>query len=185
VRDSMGHELATDPIELLREWMRTAEASDLEEVSAMALATANAHGQPSLRFVLLKEILATGVLFATNYGSRKAIELEANPHAAAVLYWQPLHRQIRIEGQVERATDEQSDRIFAARPREARIGAWASVCGRDPALSEPATRTSSISTCRKRRRKSISALKHRIASVNSRASGTDSGPERRVRMRIA
>jgi len=126
VRDSMRDEFSSDPIEQLRDWMTEAVESGQPEPSAMALASADAEGRPSVRFLLLKEILSTGLLFATSYESRKARELETNPHAAAVLYWQPLHRQVRIEGRIERATPEESDRIFAARPRDARIGAWAS-----------------------------------------------------------
>lgn len=126
MRDWMGHELAADPVEQLREWVALAADRALPEPTAMALATATTAGRPSVRFVLLKEILPTGILFATNYTSRKAEELETNPHAAVVFHWQPLHRQVRIEGRVERATTEQSDRVFAARPRDSRVGAWAS-----------------------------------------------------------
>jgi len=110
----MRDEFSSDPIEQLRDWMTEAVESGQPEPSAMALASADAEGRPSVRFLLLKEILSTGLLFATSYESRKARELETNPHAAAVLYWQPLHRQVRIEGRIERATPEESDRIVPA-----------------------------------------------------------------------
>jgi pyridoxamine 5'-phosphate oxidase len=138
----MGHELAADPVEQLRDWVAGAAESGLPEPGAMALATASSDGRPSVRFVLLKEILPTGILFATNYSSRKAQELESNPNAAVVLYWQPLHRQVRIEGRVEQATSEESDRIFAARPRGARIGAWAS--HQSSPLADPAALTQRV-----------------------------------------
>src|SRR3712207_5249875 len=92
----------------------------------MALATASADGRPSVRIVLLKGIDDRGVTFFTNYGSRKGRELDANPRAAATLYWQPLHRAVRLEGPVERLTASESDAYFASRPRGARLGAWAS-----------------------------------------------------------
>lgn len=119
-------DLEPDPLRQARAWLDEAIASGLPEPNAMTLATVDAAGRPSARIVLLKELDSGGLLFSTNYGSRKASELAANPHAAFVFHWQPLHRQLRVEGTVERATAEESDRIFAKRPRGARIGAWAS-----------------------------------------------------------
>ena len=95
----------------------------------MALATATPDGRPSVRIVLLKGIDDDGIRFYTNYGSRKARELDANPRAAATLYWQPLYRAVRLEGPVERLTSEESNAYFSTRPRGAQIGAWASVQG--------------------------------------------------------
>src|SRR4051794_20543387 len=92
----------------------------------MALATSTPDGIPSVRIVLLKGIDERGLQFFTNYGSRKGRELDANPRAAATLYWQPLHRSVRVEGAVERLTREESDAYFASRPRGSRLGAWAS-----------------------------------------------------------
>jgi pyridoxamine 5'-phosphate oxidase len=92
----------------------------------MALATASPGGTPSVRIVLLKGIDGRGVRFFTNYESRKGRELEANPRAALALYWQPLHRQVRLEGPVEPLSAEESDAYFAGRTRGSRLGAWAS-----------------------------------------------------------
>jgi pyridoxamine 5'-phosphate oxidase len=114
----------SDPLRRLAEWY--AEAADLDEPNAMALATATPDGVPSVRIVLLKGIDDRGVQFFTNYESRKGRELEENPRAAATLYWQPQHRAVRFEGAVERLTDEESDAYFASRPLGSRLGAWAS-----------------------------------------------------------
>ena len=92
----------------------------------MALATATPDGRPSVRMVLLRGVDERGFTFFTNYESRKARELEANPQAALVFFWQELERQVRIEGRVERVSDEESDRYFQGRPAGSRLGAWAS-----------------------------------------------------------
>jgi pyridoxamine 5'-phosphate oxidase len=92
----------------------------------MALATATPAAVPSVRFVLLKGIDERGVEFFTNYESRKARELDANPHAALAILWKPLQRQVRLEGRVERLTGEESDAYFASRSRGSQLGAWAS-----------------------------------------------------------
>ncbi|HEX2411649.1 MAG TPA: pyridoxamine 5'-phosphate oxidase [Solirubrobacteraceae bacterium] len=118
-----------DPLGQVRDWYDDAVAAGLPEADAMALATATPDGRPSVRFVLLKGIDEDGIRFFTNYGSRKARELEANPRAAATLYWLPLHRAVRLEGPVERLQPEESDAYFATRARGARVGAWASAQG--------------------------------------------------------
>jgi len=119
----------SDPLALVGEWFEEAAASGIIEAERMALATATPDGRPSVRIVLLKGIDADGIRFFTNYGSRKGRELEANPRAAATLYWQPLYRAARLEGPVERLTSEESDAYFATRPRGAQVGAWASAQG--------------------------------------------------------
>jgi pyridoxamine 5'-phosphate oxidase len=118
-----------NPLGRVREWFEEAAASGLIEAERMALATATPDGRPSVRIVLLKGIDDDGIRFFTNYGSRKGRELDANPRAAATLYWQPLQRAVRLEGPVERLTSEESDAYFATRPRGAQIGAWASAQG--------------------------------------------------------
>jgi pyridoxamine 5'-phosphate oxidase len=115
-----------DPLATVRAWIDEAAATGVEEPTAAALATADAAGGPSLRFVLLRGIDERGARFFTNYESRKASELEANPRAALALYWHSLHRQVRLEGPVQRLAPEESDAYFASRARESRIGAWAS-----------------------------------------------------------
>ena len=119
-------DLDPDPIRQFRSWFDEAALGEIPEVNAMALATATPDGRPSVRIVYLRGIDERGFTFFTNYESRKARELEANPHAALVFFWQELERQVRIEGRVERASDEESDRYFHGRPAGSRLGAWAS-----------------------------------------------------------
>jgi len=114
---------------MVRRWYDDAVAAGLPEPNTMALASASPDGAPSVRIVLLKGIDDRGLQFFTNYGSRKGRELDANPRAAATLYWQPLQRAVRVDGAVERLTGEESDAYFATRPRGSRLGAWASKQG--------------------------------------------------------
>jgi pyridoxamine 5'-phosphate oxidase len=116
----------SDPLARLSAWYDEAVSAGVAEPNAMALATATPDGVPSVRIVLLKGIDGRGAQFFTNYESRKGRELEANPRAAATLYWQPQHRAARLAGVVERLTAEESDAYFASRPRGSRLGAWAS-----------------------------------------------------------
>jgi pyridoxamine 5'-phosphate oxidase len=119
----------TNPLRLVREWFEEAAASGIIEAERMALATATPDGRPSVRIVLMKGIDDEGIRFFTNYESRKGRELDANPRAAATIYWQPLYRAARFEGPVERLPPDESDAYFASRPRGAQIGAWASPQG--------------------------------------------------------
>ena len=119
-------ELADDPIEQVPAVADEARAFGLPMPEAMTLATSDAAGRPSARIVLLHGIEANGFVFHTNYESRKGRELEANPRAAVVLYWQPLGRQIRIEGSIERVSEETSAHYFRTRARGGQLGAWAS-----------------------------------------------------------
>lgn len=116
----------TDPIALFDEWYAEAEASEPNDPNAVALATADADGRPSVRMVLLKGHDADGFVIYTNRESRKAGELAANPHAALMFHWKSLRRSVRIEGAVKWASDAESDVYFASRGRESRIGAVAS-----------------------------------------------------------
>ncbi len=118
-----------NPIELVREWYEEAVAAGVPDPDTMALATATPDGRPSVRFVLLKGIDDDGIRFFTNYGSRKARELDANPRAAVTLYWVAVARSVRMEGPVERLAAGDSDAYFATRSRGARLGAWASAQG--------------------------------------------------------
>lgn len=115
-----------DPIEQFEVWMAEALIAEVDEPNAMVLSTATDDGRPSGRTVLLKGLDQRGFVFFTNYDSRKAIELEGNPVASLCFLWLPLHRQVRVEGGVERLTDSESDAYFDTRPRDARIGAHAS-----------------------------------------------------------
>lgn len=115
-----------DPLIEVQRWLDTAIAAGLSTPNAMTLATVGAGGRPSARMVLLKDIDPAGLTFFTNYESRKGSELAANPHAALILFWEPLHRQIRVEGTVERLDAATSDAYFATRPRGSQLGAIAS-----------------------------------------------------------
>jgi pyridoxamine 5'-phosphate oxidase len=116
----------SDPVDLFAQWLEAAVTAGIHEPNAMALATADASGRPSVRIVLLKGFDAAGAVFYTNYDSRKGRELVVNPWASAVLLWHQLQRQVRFEGRVERVEPELSDAYFASRPRGAQIGAVAS-----------------------------------------------------------
>lgn len=115
-----------DPIEQFGIWLNDARAASIQEPTAMALATADRDGRPSARMVLLKAFDARGFTFFTNYESRKARELDQNPHAALVFYWAALERQVRITGWVSRTAAEESDQYFRSRPLGSRLGAIAS-----------------------------------------------------------
>ncbi|MGJ9413555.1 pyridoxamine 5'-phosphate oxidase [Aeromicrobium sp. CF4.19] len=116
----------TDPMALFRRWLDDAIVADVHEPNAMALATATPDGLPSVRIVLLKQLDDAGVVFYTGYTSRKGAEIEANPHAAAVMLWHPLQRQVRVEGPVARIPSRESDAYFTSRPPGSRLGAVAS-----------------------------------------------------------
>jgi pyridoxamine 5'-phosphate oxidase len=119
-----------NPLDEVRAWYGEAVETGLPEPNTMALATASTDGMPSVRFVLLKGFDERGVQFFTNYESRKGRELEANPRAAMAMYWQPLARQLRLEGRVEVLDAAESDAYFASRAPGSQIGAWASPQGR-------------------------------------------------------
>jgi pyridoxamine 5'-phosphate oxidase len=116
----------TDPIALFDAWYAEANASEINDSNAMALATADAEGRPSARMVLLKGHGPDGFVFYTNFEGRKAQDLIANPHAALLFHWKSLRRQVRIEGAVTRVTDAEADAYFATRSRDSQLGAWAS-----------------------------------------------------------
>jgi pyridoxamine 5'-phosphate oxidase len=118
--------MATDPIQLFDEWFATASASEINDPEAMALATADAAGQPSVRMVLLKGHGPDGFLFYTNEQSNKGNQLAQNPRAALLFHWKSLRRQVRIEGPVDRVAADAADAYFASRSRDSRLGAWAS-----------------------------------------------------------
>lgn len=115
-----------DPIVEVRRWLTVAVDGGIPNANAMTLATVDERGRPAARIVLLKEIDEQGLTFYTNYESRKSKDLAAHPYAALIFYWEPLHRQIRIEGSVERTPPEESDAYFASRARGSQLGAIAS-----------------------------------------------------------
>jgi len=118
--------MATDPFQLFDDWFAEAKASEPNDAEAMALATADAGGRPSVRMVLLKGHGPAGFVFYTNEESAKGAQLAANPRPALLFHWKSLRRQVRIEGPVERVAAADADAYFASRSRDSQLGAWAS-----------------------------------------------------------
>lgn len=117
---------SSDPVELFQDWQAKMESHHLPYPDAVVLATASADARPSARMVLLKGVEEGAFWFFTSYESRKARELETNPHAALLFFWPSIERQVRIEGRVERLPADVSDRYFASRPRESQLSATVS-----------------------------------------------------------
>jgi pyridoxamine 5'-phosphate oxidase len=119
-------DLDPDPFAQLAAWLEDSRTSGLRDPWAMALASVSPDGWPSCRMVLLRRFDARGLSFYTDYGSLKAADLAADPRAAVTFYWDPLHRQVRVTGRVERLSERESDAYFASRPRGHQLSAWAS-----------------------------------------------------------
>lgn len=118
--------MPTDPFSLFDQWFAEARETEPNDPEAMALATADAAGLPSVRMVLLKGHGRDGFVFYTNEQSSKGEQLAANPQAALLFHWKTLRRQVRIEGSVDRTSDAEADAYFATRTRDSQLGAWAS-----------------------------------------------------------
>jgi pyridoxamine 5'-phosphate oxidase len=119
-------DLAADPFTQFEKWFDQAQSCEVNEPNAMCLATASPDGQPSTRVVLLKAFSEKGLVFYTNYESRKARELEANPRASVNFLWLPLQRQVNVTGRVERVSKVEALKYFISRPLASRLGAWTS-----------------------------------------------------------
>ncbi|MFZ4286406.1 pyridoxamine 5'-phosphate oxidase [Variovorax sp. HJSM1_2] len=117
---------AADPLQQFDQWLNEAIAAQVPEPNAMTLATVASNLRPSTRIVLIKAYDARGIVWFTNYDSRKGSELAGNPYASLQFHWVELERVVRIEGLVEKVSDEESDAYFNSRPLDSRIGAWAS-----------------------------------------------------------
>lgn len=124
--DRTGIFAGDDPFAIAKAWMAEAEASEVNDPNAIALATVDADGLPNVRMVLLKEIEAAAFVFYTNYSSAKGRELEAAGKAAFVCHWKSLRRQIRVRGLITREDGPQADAYYASRGLQSRLGAWAS-----------------------------------------------------------
>ncbi|OOF85576.1 pyridoxamine 5'-phosphate oxidase [Rodentibacter ratti] len=120
------HDCDENPISQFELWMNEAITSQVNEPTAMNVATVDEIGKPSSRMVLLKEVNQQGFVFFTNYHSKKGRAIEHNPYVALTFFWPELERQVRIEGKAVKISDKQSDEYFASRPYTSRIGAWAS-----------------------------------------------------------
>lgn len=121
---------ATEPYRLFADWLKDAEKSEINDPTALALATVDADGLPNVRMVLLKGFDAQGFVFYTNFESAKGREILGSMKAAMCFHWKSLRRQVRVRGPVEIVTDAEADAYYATRPRGSRIGAWASAQSR-------------------------------------------------------
>lgn len=118
--------MSTNPIKQIQVWLDEAAAKEASDPSAMSVATVGEDGRPSVRMVLLRGIDERGLVFYTNLSSRKALELEKNPHCALCFHWKTTDRQIRVDGKAELVSEAEADEYFASRERESQVGAWAS-----------------------------------------------------------
>ena len=118
-----SEKLQKDPMKHFRSWFKVAKNSDQHEPEAMALATADENGRPSVRMVLFREVSRDGLCFFTNFESRKALHLSSNPYASLLFYWPELYRQVRVEGKIKKASAKLSDDYFNTRPLGSRISA--------------------------------------------------------------
>jgi pyridoxamine 5'-phosphate oxidase len=119
-------DLAASPIQQWHRWYDDAVEAGVAEPNAMTVSSNDAEGQPDARVVIAREVNDEGIVFYTNYESAKGIQLASAPFASAVFAWLDLHRQVRVRGEIEVVSSEESDAYFASRPRESQIGAWAS-----------------------------------------------------------
>lgn len=127
MRESLSEgDVELNPFMQFTRWWREALGAEILEVNAMTLATANAAGKPSARIVLLKGYDDKGFVFFTNYQSRKGQEITQNDQATLLFFWKELERQVRIEGRIEKISDQENDEYFHSRPEGSRIGAWSS-----------------------------------------------------------
>jgi pyridoxamine 5'-phosphate oxidase len=123
---AMGFTEREEPFSLFAEWLKDAEASEPNDANAMALATVDEEGLPNVRMVLLKGFDERGFVFYTNFDSQKGQEILGTMKAALCFHWKSLRRQVRVRGPIEQVSDAEADVYFASRPRDSRIGAWAS-----------------------------------------------------------
>jgi pyridoxamine 5'-phosphate oxidase len=126
LRSLSESDVQADPINQFQVWWHEAVQSEISEVNAMSLATASKEGLPSVRIVLIKGFSEEGFTFYTNYNSKKGQQLAENPNACLLFFWKELERQVKIEGVVEKLPIAESDAYFQSRPRESKLGAWAS-----------------------------------------------------------
>jgi pyridoxamine 5'-phosphate oxidase len=141
---SAGFTERDDPFNLFAEWLKEAEAKEINDPNAMSLATVDEEGLPNVRMVLLKGFDDRGFVFYTNFESQKGQEVQSAMKAAVNFHWKSLRRQVRVRGVVEKVTDAEADEYFKSRPRDSRIGAWASQQSRP--LEGPFTLATAVAT---------------------------------------
>lgn len=122
----MVKKMLADPVKQFKRWFDEAELAKVKEPNTMTLATVNVQGQPTIRVVLLKQITPEGLIFYTNFKSRKGREIEEHPKAALNLYWQSMARQVRFDGSIDKVADRISDQYFSTRPRGSQLSSWVS-----------------------------------------------------------
>jgi len=122
----LENDIQKNPIDQFSTWWNQAIESQIDEVNAMTLATVDANHKPSARIVLLKDFDKNGFVFFTNYNSKKGLDMLSNKNVALVFFWKELERQVRVEGTIEKVSEDISDAYFNSRPESSRIGAWAS-----------------------------------------------------------
>jgi pyridoxamine 5'-phosphate oxidase len=141
---SAGFTERDDPFNLFAEWLKEAEAKEINDPNAMSLATVDEEGLPNVRMVLLKGFDDRGFVFYTNFESQKGQEVQSALKAAINFHWKSLRRQVRVRGLIEKVTDAEADEYFRSRPRDSRIGAWASAQSRP--LEGPFALATSVAT---------------------------------------
>ena len=141
---SAGFTERDDPFNLFAEWLKEAEVKEINDPNAMSLATVDEEGLPNVRMVLLKGFDNRGFVFYTNFESQKGQEVQSAMKAAVNFHWKSLRRQVRVRGVVEKVTDAEADEYFQSRPRDSRIGAWASQQSRP--LEGPFALTAAVAT---------------------------------------
>jgi pyridoxamine 5'-phosphate oxidase len=141
---SAGFTERDDPFNLFAEWLKEAEVKEINDPNAMSLATVDEEGLPNVRMVLLKGFDDRGFVFYTNYESQKGQEVQSAMKAAINFHWKSLRRQVRVRGVVEKVTTAEADEYFQSRPRDSRIGAWASAQSRP--LEGPFALTAAVAT---------------------------------------
>ena len=141
---SAGFTERDDPFNLFAEWLKEAEVKEINDPNAMSLATVDEEGLPNVRMVLLKGFDNRGFVFYTNFESQKGQEMQSAMKAAVNFHWKSLRRQVRVRGVVEKVTDAEADEYFQSRPRDSRIGAWASQQSRP--LEGPFALTAAVAT---------------------------------------
>ena len=140
----LEQDIKASPFEQFRLWFNQALEQNVPEPTSMTLATADAQGRPSARVVLLKGFDEAGFVFYTNYNSRKSQELAAQPWACLNFFWQALERQVRLNGQVEKVSAQESDDYFHSRPLGSRLGAWVSAQSEPTTLAELEANTAAV-----------------------------------------
>lgn len=151
-------EIPNDPMNLLKQWLEEAAVAGVTEPTAMCLSTVDTDGRPSARMVLLRGISASGLRFFTNYHSRKGLEIESNSHVSLTFWWGALERQIRIEGQAVKISEEESDRYFYSRPIDSQLAS--AISPQSQSLSSPSQIDEMVSAAKREWGENVTRPEH-------------------------